>query len=130
MNTVQNNALGQALNNDSNAKVVYNPRVSNAPNKMLVSISRVILADDYTAIECAVDNTHGAYSYIAIDSETWITPNESHIVEEQLTEVEGILDHLSALTDNVDDASQLAQMLADADPVEGAEEIDIQEIIG
>ena len=90
MNTVQNNALGQALNNDSNAKVVYNPRVSNAPNKMLVSISRVILADDYTAIECAVDNTHGAYSYIAIDSETWITPNESHIVEEQLTRTDGI----------------------------------------
>ncbi len=52
------------------------------------------------------------------------------VVEEQLTEVEGILDHLSTLTDNVDDASQLAQMLADADPVEGAEEIDIEEIIG
>lgn len=72
------------------AKVYNYPTVKNAPNKMRVSIVRVVLADDYTAIECAVDNTHGAYSYIAIDSETWITPNESHIVEEQLTRTDGI----------------------------------------
>ena len=72
------------------AKVYNYPTVKNAPNKMRVSIVRVVLADDYTAIECAVDNTHGAYSYIAIDSETWFTPNESHIVEEQLTRTDGI----------------------------------------
>ncbi|MCR5098086.1 MAG: hypothetical protein K6B14_03970 [Lachnospiraceae bacterium] len=52
------------------------------------------------------------------------------IIEEQLTEVEGIIDHLGTLTENVDDASQFAQMLADSEPVEGAEEIDIKSIIG
>ena len=47
------------------------------------------------------------------------------VVEEQLTEVEGILDHLDALTDNIDEAGETARMLAEADPVPGAEEIDL-----
>ena len=51
------------------------------------------------------------------------------VVEEQLTEVEGILDHLGALTENIDEASLRAQALADAEPVEGAEEIDISQFI-
>ncbi|GEM_PF-6359567 len=52
------------------------------------------------------------------------------VLDEQLTEVEGIIDHLGTLDDNFDDASVYAQMLADADPIEGAEEIDIESIIG
>ncbi len=51
------------------------------------------------------------------------------VVEEQLTEVEGILDHLGALTDNIDDASDAAKSLAEAEPVPGAVEIDITEIV-
>ncbi len=88
--SAQNNAQGQvhARNNDDKAKVVYNPRVSNAPNKMRVTISRVILADDYTAIECAVDNTHRAYSYIAIDSETFITIDGNYM--DKLADTDGI----------------------------------------
>ena len=50
-------------------------------------------------------------------------------VEEQLSEVEGILDHLGALADNIDEASDAAKSLAEAEPVPGAIEIDIEEII-
>ena len=51
------------------------------------------------------------------------------VVEEQISEVEGILDHLGALSDNIDDASDIARSLAEAEPVPGAEEIDIAELI-
>ncbi len=50
------------------------------------------------------------------------------VVEEQITEVEGILDHLDALTDNIEEAGETARQLAEADPVEGAEEIDISDL--
>ncbi len=50
------------------------------------------------------------------------------VIEEQLKEVEGIVDHLGALTDNIDEASAVAQLLADAEPVPGAEEIDIESL--
>ena len=52
------------------------------------------------------------------------------VIEEQLSEVEGILDHLGSLSENIDEASEVSKMLAEAEPVEGAEEIDISEIEG
>ena len=51
-------------------------------------------------------------------------------VEEQLSEVEGIIDHLGSLTENIDEASAVAKRLAEADPVPGAVEIDIEDILG
>ena len=50
------------------------------------------------------------------------------VVEEQLSEVEGILDHVDCLIDNLDEAGDLTQRLADAEPVEGAVEVDVEEI--
>ena len=50
------------------------------------------------------------------------------VVEEQLSEVEGILDHLDALTDNIEEAGETARLLAEAEPVPGAEEIDLSEL--
>ncbi len=50
------------------------------------------------------------------------------VIEEQLSEVEGILDHLGSLSENIDEASQVSKMLAEAEPVEGAEEIDLSEL--
>jgi hypothetical protein len=50
------------------------------------------------------------------------------VIEEQLSEVEGILDHLGSLSENIDEASEVSKMLAEAEPVEGAEEIDISEL--
>ena len=50
------------------------------------------------------------------------------VVEEQISEVEGILDHLGSLTENIDEASEAAKRLAEADPVEGAVELDISDI--
>ncbi len=51
------------------------------------------------------------------------------VVEEQISEVEGILDHLGALADNIDEASNAAKSLAEAEPVPGAVEIDLSEIV-
>ena len=51
------------------------------------------------------------------------------VVEEQISEVEGILDHLGNLTENIDEASEAAKRLAEAEPVPGAVELDISEIV-
>lgn len=72
---------------DSGTKVINNPSVADAPNKMRVSIGSVTMADDYTAIRCYVDNTHKKYSYIAIDDETYLVANGNYF---QLTNTDGI----------------------------------------
>ena len=64
---------------DNNPKIVNRPYVGNAPNKMRVSIWKVTMDNSYTVVECAVDNTNGAYSYIAIDAETYIVANGNYI---------------------------------------------------
>ena len=73
--------------NTESTKIINNPRVKNAPNKMRVSISKITITDSYTAIECVVDNTKGSYSYIAIDDKTYIIVNGNYI---QLTDTDGI----------------------------------------
>ena len=73
--------------NNGGTKVINNPSVADAPNKMRVSIGSVTIADDYTAVKCYVDNTHKKYSYIAIDAETYLVANGNYL---QLTDTDGI----------------------------------------
>lgn len=77
-------------NSSNTVKQIDNPVVRNAPNRMRVKIVRIILADEYTAVVCTVDNTQGAYSYIAIDPETYITLNESDMAVEKMIATDGI----------------------------------------
>lgn len=77
-------------NSSITVREIDNPVVRNAPNKMRVKIIRIILADEYTAVVCTVDNTQGAYSYIAIDPETYITLNESDMAVEKMIATDGI----------------------------------------
>lgn len=77
-------------NSSMTVKHIDNPVVRNAPNRMRIKIVRIILADEYTAVVFTVDNTQGAYSYIAIDHETYITLNESDIAVERMIGTDGI----------------------------------------
>jgi len=98
--TVQNEPVQHQVYNDTqepeyesnsgNVKVIDNPYVENAPNKMRVKIVRISMTDEYTAIFCAIDNTKGSYSYIAIDSETYICVNGSEFETHQLAGTDGI----------------------------------------
>ncbi|MBQ3656469.1 MAG: hypothetical protein II956_06430 [Bacteroidales bacterium] len=77
-------------NSSITVREIDNPVVRNAPNKMRVKIIRITLTDEYTAVACTVDNTQGAYSYITIDPETYITLNESDMAAEKMSWTVGI----------------------------------------
>ena len=77
-------------NSSITVREIDNPVVRNAPNKMRVKIIRITLTDNCTIVVCTVDNTQGAYSYIAIDPETYITLNESDMAVEKMIATDGI----------------------------------------